>query len=134
MINVEVNNMTDAVKELHEGAEERLSSRNPIRQFYGYGIKTTLKTLGLWEGEKDAMKENEKMLKEEIDKMEERDRLKSLLDELQGDGVLQDHAVAYAYGYFEAVTDRDADEMYTAGDILDILHALNCCVKNHCEK
>ena len=123
MINVEVNNMTDAVKELHEGAEERLSSRNPIRQFYGYGIK-----------EKDAMKENEKMLKEEIDKMEERDRLKSLLDELQGDGVLQDHAVAYAYGYFEAVTDRDADEMYTAGDILDILHALNCCVKNHCEK
>lgn len=129
MINVEVNNMTDTVKVLREGAEERLASGAPIRQFYGYGTKMALKALGLWEGEEDTMNEKEKDLKEAIDKLEERDRLKSLIDTLLG-GMPQDQAVAYAYGYFEAVTDRDADEMFTSGNILDILYALVKCGKD----
>lgn len=117
------------------GMTDRFMS-DPDKQRDGRMLKYALRYLDLWDGsdtDKDTKKEDNGMsekninLADEIAAMEERDRLKSLLDRVDAGDMQQKEAVAYALAYFDGVSDVDADKPYTAGDILSLMYALYKC-------
>ena len=124
------------VKNLRRMAEDYMDEGTSDKQFLGHTLMYAFKYLDLLDSsnsnkdvkkEDDSMKEKTTNLTEEIAAMEERDRLKSLLDRIDKGDMEQEDAVAYALAYFEGVSDVDADKPYTAGDILNLIYALYKC-------
>lgn len=85
------------------------------------------------ENAKFGIEINPEMEKAEVEKatieeglaaLERRDRMKSLLDVICDKNMSQCDAVTYALGYFEGISDMDAEKVYTAGDVYDLLLAL----------